>query len=60
MFPEWSDRTFATYYRAFLILSELGTDVCKEALLASVRPNGSFNVSKFSRLADMECMKSCE
>lgn len=54
---EWSDRTFATYWRAWQILfSACGVDVMREALRAAVRPNGSINVSKFARIADRELM----
>jgi len=53
---EWmdhmSDRTFATYYNAHCILLELGDEAQhRAAITASTRPNGSFNVSKYERLA---------
>ena len=59
-----SDRTFATYWRAFCLMSELkelgviGDQERYEANLASTRPNGTLNVCKFARIADGLLMRA--
>jgi hypothetical protein len=59
-----SDRTFATYWRAFRTFSDLVemgaiTDAERRAaMIAALRPNGDINVSKFARMADQELMKA--
>jgi hypothetical protein len=66
MFGEWSDRTFATYWRAWQILADLrlaGVISDEDRRLISVdctRPNGSFNVCKFARQADARLMLSLD
>lgn len=59
---EWSERTFATWYRAHCQLLELATlkgDAehrdHKEVIAASERPNGSMNVSRYARMAEARC-----
>ena len=58
MFAEWSDRTFATYWNAWKQLAELGIaggiseEERREVNLLCTRPNGTFNVCKFARIAE--------
>ena len=58
LFEDWSDRTFATYYaafRQFSALQQLGiiTEAKRQEItLDCSRPNGSFNVCKFARIAE--------
>lgn len=64
LYAEWSDRTFATYWRAFQVLGELAgagaitDEERREAIRLCTRPNGSFNVCKFARVADRYLMRS--
>ncbi|HUO40191.1 MAG TPA: hypothetical protein VMU34_21130 [Mycobacterium sp.] len=53
-----SDRTFDTWWSAFRTIGDLwGRDALKAAILAATRPNGSVNVAKFKRAADMAVMR---
>lgn len=57
MADSMSDRTFARYWRAYGILRELcSTGDVEAAIREATRPNGSFNVSKFERIADRAIM----
>jgi len=59
--PEWSDRTFARYYRAWRIFAELGGEgEGRAAVAASIRPRGGFNVAEYTRLADGVLMRFVE
>jgi hypothetical protein len=49
----WSERTFARYYRAVVLLRECGING-RIAIAEATRPNGSVNVSKLERAADRE------
>jgi hypothetical protein len=55
-FPEWSERTFSTFYTACLRASHLkhvgGMDIYEEAINLATRPSGSLNVSKFARIVE--------
>ena len=63
-FAEWSDRTFATYWRAFQMLRELAAagvvtdEERRDAVRLCTRANGSFNVCNFARVADGHLMRS--
>ncbi len=62
-FADWSDRTFATYWRAFQVLGELAAagaitdEDRRDAVRLCTRPNGSFNVCKFARVTDGHLMR---
>lgn len=64
LFTEWSDRTFATYWRGSRLLSdlvELGaiSDAERRAVhAAAIRPNGSVNVCKFARNSEAMLMRT--
>ncbi len=54
-FSEWSDRQFATFWRAHRMLAEFTDEsTYKAAIEIASRPNGSLNVSKFAREADRQ------
>lgn len=65
LFPDWSERTFARYYKGVKQLREtsIGTMAPDEwrtaahtrANDAATRPNGSFNVSKFVEVCEAQC-----
>ena len=63
---EMSDRTFATYWAAYCILVELHIDGLisdeeqREACRSATRPNGSFNVCKFARNADVLLIRTLD
>lgn len=58
MFSDMSDRAFATYWRAYQLLALYGADgEQRAAVAASTRPNGSFNVSKYAKMADAAVMR---
>ena len=62
LFPEWSERTFATYYKAYCQLTMLdrfnGADSTaegscfREAIMAVRRPNGTLNVTRLAEIAE--------
>lgn len=59
MFSEWSDRTFARYWKAHTRLLALkehgvidGDDGFKAVLARATRPNGSINVVKLDRISE--------
>lgn len=56
MFSDWSDRTFARYWKAFRraqALVEYGVvDSFESVLKKASRPNGSINVSKFDQITE--------
>jgi len=63
LFREWSERTFATYYKAHCQLLELGYlrnypghSDAREVLQLAIRPSGSINVTKYARIAEMRCV----
>jgi hypothetical protein len=61
LFREWSERTFATYWRATKILTALeGREGCLAAIKQATRPNGSLNVAKLERLADTAIVRYTE
>jgi hypothetical protein len=59
-----SDRTFATYYRAWCTLAELhmngliSDEEQREVLVSATRPNGSFNTCKFARNTDVLLLRA--
>ena len=61
LFPEWSPRTQARYWKAFCRLQTLGEmqgtgdEPLQLANKASRRPNGSFSVSKFDEISLSMC-----
>lgn len=65
LFPDWSERTFARYYKAVTQVRNVAAATtapdgwAKEALehanSAATRANGSFNVSKFSEMCEGQC-----
>lgn len=61
---EMSDRTFATYWRAFRLLGYLRDagaiteDEQRAAMSRAIRPNGSINVCKFARNSEMTLMQA--
>ena len=61
IFPEWSDRKFATYWAAMrhlLYMEARGNiDIGEEVLRRATRPNGTINVSKYAREAEWELLK---
>lgn len=55
MFSDWSETTFATYWKAYqrlALLSDLGAADSKAVTAQAIRRNGSFNVAKFDRITD--------
>jgi hypothetical protein len=53
LFPEWSARTFARWWRAYQILVILGDEQrWQAAVQRATRPNGSFNVSQLGKDAE--------
>ena len=63
-FEEWSDRTFATYWRANRTLAELvemgamAEDQRRAVLASAIRPNGTINVCKFARNSDAALIRA--
>jgi hypothetical protein len=63
LFSEWSDRTFARYWKAhkrLAVLVEVGAitkDDWTKAIIGATRPNGGLNVVKFDQITeDMAAM----
>jgi hypothetical protein len=52
----WSERSFDTFYSAVRDLRAVGGDTLGESLQMATRPNGSINVSKLRRIADIALM----
>jgi hypothetical protein len=63
LFPEWSERTFATYWKAHCQLKALdglkgvppGSNAGSEfgrAVKAATRPNGTLNVTRLAEIAE--------
>jgi hypothetical protein len=50
---EWSQRTFERYWQAYKMLAESGASEDERRQLRAARPDGSVNVSKLVRGAEM-------
>lgn len=62
LFSDWSDRTFARYWKAHSLLIALMHEGAldragyEQAIKASTRPSGSINVTKLGRIAEAKLM----
>jgi|SRR5512134_3710316 hypothetical protein len=62
LFSDWSDRTFARYWKAHQLLvalmqeGALDRDGYEQAIKDSTRPSGSINVTRLSRIAEGRLM----